>query len=387
LEIEGDFKAGMGTEALSEIHKAAPFFIFILTGIIVIALDKRDSRRAQLLAENAHILRVSGKPGAQGRIFVRRLSIAITVTFLTLFVIIPAVNVFGQAFSKGIDAYVGAFVGPSQPAEGTKLSLSERRKLNTQRGQVEKNWHAIRLTLGVAAIVVPLNIVFGFAAAWSVTKFRFFGRAVLVALIDLPFSVSPVIAGLIYVLLFGRTGVLGDWATHLTWPDPFSFHWKGFTDGWWPLEFTQSYTGIIFTPFAIVLASIFVTFPFVARSLISLMETQGSDEEVAALSLGASGWRTFWNVTVPNVKWALLYGVILCTARAFGEFGAVSVVSGHIDSNDTMPLRIEKLWNEYNNQAAFSVASLLALVAVFTLVLQLVADRQSGNDALRRPKN
>ena len=337
-------------------------------------------------AENAHSVRLSGKPKAQGRTFVRRLSIAITVTFLTLFVIIPAVNVFAQAFSRGVDAYASVFLGPSQPAGGTGLSLAERRKLIAQRGQVEKNWHAIRLTIAIAAIVVPLNIVFGFAAAWSVTKFQFFGRSVLVALIDLPFSVSPVIAGLVYILLFGRTGVFGDWASHLTWPDPFSLHWRGFAHEWWPLEFTQSYTGIIFTPLAIVLASIFVTFPFVARSLISLMETQGSDEEVAALSLGASGWRTFLKVTVPNVKWALVYGVILCTARAFGEFGAVSVVSGHIDSNDTMPLRIEKLWNEYNNQAAFSVASLLALVAVFTLVLQLIADRQNGKDALRRPK-
>jgi sulfate transport system permease protein len=378
--------AGVGAEALSEIYKAAPFFILILTCIIVIALDKRDSRRTRLKAENAEIVRASGQPGAQGRIFVRRISIAITVTFLTVFVIIPAVNVFAQAFSKGVDAYATVFLGPSEPGDGTKLSLAERRKLSTQRAQVEKNWHAIRLTLGIAAIVVPLNIVFGFAAAWSVTKFRFPGRSVLVALIDLPFSVSPVIAGLIYVLIFGRVGVFGDWASHLTWPDPFSLHWRGFAQGWWPLEFTQSYTGIIFTPFAIVLASIFVTFPFVARSLISLMETQGADDEVAALSLGASGWHTFWKITVPNVKWALLYGVILCTARTFGEFGAVSVVSGHIDSNDTMPLRIEKLWNEYNNQAAFSVASLLALVAVFTLVAQLIVERQTGKDALRRPK-
>ena len=324
----------------------------------------------------------SGKPAPPNRPLVRRVLIATTVAFLTLFIVIPVVNVFAQAFSKGIDAYVSVFQAPSQPKDA-QLSLVERRKLTASRGQAEKTWSSIRLTIGIAAVVVPLNIVFGLAAAWSVTKFRFGGRSLLIALIDLPFSVSPVIAGLIFVLLLGRNGVFGDWATHVTWPDPFSLHWRGFAEDWWPLEFTQSYTGIIFTPFAIVLASIFVTFPFVARSLISLMETQGSDEEVAALSLGASGWRTFWKITLPNVKWALLYGVILSTARAFGEFGAVSVVSGHIDSNDTMPLRIEKLWNEYNNQAAFSVASLLALLAVVTLIVQLIVERQTGKDEMR----
>jgi sulfate transport system permease protein len=236
--------------------------------------------------------------------------------------------------------------------------------------------------MGIAAVVVPLNIVFGLAAAWSVTKFRFKGRSLLITLIDLPFSVSPVIAGLIFVLLLGRSGVFGPWASNLTWPDPFSLHWRGFAQEWWPFAFTQSFTGIIFTPLAIALASIFVTFPFVARSLIPLMDSQGSDEEVAALSLGASGWRTFRTVTLPNVKWALLYGVILCTARVFGEFGAVSVVSGHTDANDTMPLRIEKLWNEYNNQAAFTVASLLALLAVVTLVVQVLVERKTGKAAM-----
>jgi sulfate transport system permease protein len=204
----------------------------------------------------------------------------------------------------------------------------------------------------------------------------------LITLIDLPFSVSPVIAGLIFVLLLGRSGVFGPWASNLTWPDPFSLHWRGFAHEWWPFVFTQNFTGIIFTPLAIALASIFVTFPFVARSLIPLMDSQGSDEEVAALSLGASGWRTFRTVTLPNVKWALLYGVILCTARVFGEFGAVSVVSGHTDANDTMPLRIEKLWNEYNNQAAFTVASLLALLAVVTLVVQVLVERKTGKAAM-----
>ncbi len=323
------------------------------------------------------VITASGKPAPPTEPRVRRIIVGITIAFLTLFIVLPVVNVFAQAFSKGIAAYVSVFHVESPP-EGAQLSPAERRKLATARSQAEKTWSSIRLTIGVAAVVVPLNIVFGLAAAWSVTKFRFKGRTLLIALIDLPFSVSPVIAGLIFVLLLGRSGVLGAWAPNLTWPDIFSLHWRGFAQDWWPFEFTKSFTGIIFTPFAIALASIFVTFPFVARSLIPLMETQGTDEEVAALSLGASGWRTFWKVTLPNVKWALLYGVILCTARTFGEFGAVSVVSGHIDSNDTMPLRIEKLWNEYNNQAAFSVASLLALLAVVTLVVQAIVERQTS---------
>jgi sulfate/thiosulfate transport system permease protein len=318
-----------------------------------------------------------GNPVSPTSPLVRRILIATTIAFLTLFIVIPVANVFAQALSKGVDAYVSVFhVAVSQAR--VQLTPAERRKLTSERAQTERTWSAIRLTITVAAIAVPLNLFFGLAAAWSVTKFRFKGRSLLVALIDLPFSVSPVIAGLIFVLLFGRTGLFGAFATNFTWPYPFSLHWRGFAQSWWPLEFTQSFTGIIFTPLAIVLASIFVTFPFVARSLISLMETQGTDEEVAALSLGASGWRTFFKVTLPNVKWALLYGVILCTARTFGEFGAVSVVSGHLDSNDTMPLRIEKLWNEYNNQAAFSVASLLALLAVVTLIIQLIVERQTG---------
>jgi sulfate/thiosulfate transport system permease protein len=325
----------------------------------------------------------SGSPVSPTSPLVRRILIATTIAFLTLFIVIPVANVFAQALSKGVDAYVSVF-HVAAPQAGVQLTPAQRRKLTSERAQTERTWSAIRLTITVAAIAVPLNLIFGLAAAWSVTKFCFKGRSLLVALIDLPFSVSPVIAGLIFVLLFGRTGVLGDFATNFTWPDPFSLHWRGFARSWWPLEFAQSFTGIIFTPLAIVLASIFVTFPFVARSLISLMETQGTDEEVAALSLGASGWRTFFKVTLPNVKWALLYGVILCTARTFGEFGAVSVVSGHIDSNDTMPLRIEKLWNEYNNQAAFSVASLLALLAVVTLIIQLIVERQPGANDSRR---
>jgi sulfate/thiosulfate transport system permease protein len=325
----------------------------------------------------------SGTLPPPGRPLIRRVLVATTVIFLTLFIVIPVANVFAQAFSKGVDAYVRV-LHVASPPEGARLTPAERHKLAAERGQAEKTWSSIRLTAAIASIVVPLNIVFGLAAAWSVTKFRFKGRAFLSALIDLPFSVSPVIAGLIFVLLLGRGGVLGGWASNWTWPDPFSLHWRGFAQDWWPLAFTRSFTGIIFTPLAIVLASIFVTFPFVARSLIPLMQAQGSGEEVAALSLGASGWRTFRKVTLPNVKWALLYGVILCTARVFGEFGAVSVVSGHIDSNDTMPLRIEKLWNEYNSQAAFSVASLLALLAVVTLIVQAIVERQTGkSEALR----
>ncbi|HET6376994.1 MAG TPA: ABC transporter permease subunit [Methylocella sp.] len=318
-----------------------------------------------------------GSPPPPSHPAVRRILVGVTAAFLTLFILIPAVNVFAQALAKGVHAYAAVFYVQA-PAAQAKLSLSERRHLAAARSQAEKTRHAIRLTLAVASIVVPLNVVFGLAAAWAVTKFRFKGRSLLISLIDLPFSVSPVIAGLIFVLLLGRNGLLGSWAMGWTWPDPFSLHWRGFAGGWWPLTFTQSYTGVIFTPLAIVLASIFVTFPFVARALIPLMENQGSDEEVAALSLGASGWRTFWKVTLPNVKWALLYGIILCTARAFGEFGAVSVVSGHIDSNDTMPLRIEKLWNEYNNQAAFTVASLLTLLAAVTLIIQLIIERKAG---------
>jgi sulfate transport system permease protein len=310
----------------------------------------------------------------------RKILVAVTIGFLTLFIVIPVANIFVQSLSKGADAYVAVFYAAKPKAND--LTPAERRKYVSAQAQAENTWSSIRLSIGIAAIVVPLNLIFGLAAAWSVTKFRFKGRLLLIALIDLPFSVSPVIAGLIFVLLFGRNGVFGSFAADWTWPDPSSLYWRGLEEGGWPLGFARSYSGIIFTPLAIVLASIFVTFPFVARSLIPLMDSQGSDEEVAALSLGSSGWRTFLKVTLPNVKWALLYGVILCTARVFGEFGAVSVVSGHIDSNDTMPLRIEKLWNEYNNQAAFTVASLLTLLAVVTLIIQLIAERKGGEKAI-----
>lgn len=283
-----------------------------------------------------------GKTAPPSHPFIRWFLATATVGFLTRFIVVPVANVFTQALSKGFGAYVRVFHVADSP-EGAELSISEKRKLASVKSQADKTWSSIRLTAEIASVVLPLNIIFGLAAAWAVTKFRFKGRTVLVALIDLPFSVSPVIAGLIFVLLLGRSGLLGAWATNWTWPDPVSLHWRGFGENWWPFSFTREFTGVIFTRMAIALASIFVTFPFVARSLIPLMETQESDEELAALSLGPTGWRTFRTVTLPNIKWALLYGVILCMARVFGEFGAMSVVSGHTDSNDTMPLRIEKL--------------------------------------------
>ncbi|MBB4200357.1 hypothetical protein CCR94_15180 [Rhodoblastus sphagnicola] len=318
------------------------------------------------------------KPAPPPHPVARTVLVTLAVSFLTIFILVPLVNVFVQAFAKGLDGYLAVF-WPPQPAPEQVLSVVQQRKLAEAAVQAGRTWHAIGLTLSVAAIVVPLNICFGLAAAWATTKFNFRGRALLISLIDLPFSVSPVVAGLVFVLLLGRNGIFGDWATHLTWIDPFSLRWVGFEAGF-PLAFERDYSGVIFTPLAIVLASVFVTFPFVARSLTPLMESQGTDEELAALSLGASGWRTFFKITVPNVKWALLYGVILCTARAFGEFGAVSVVSGHVDVNDTMPLRIEKLWNEYNNQAAFTVASVLALLAVFTLVAKAAIEWKAARD-------
>lgn len=339
-------------------------------------------------APGTRVLRGTTEPRA-----VRWILTTLALGFLLLFVILPAANVFAQALSKGWHAYVNVF-HPS--VDQTRLDqidarlkekavpLLERRRLGKERAEIlkpveqaKKTWSSIRMTVGIAAVVVPLNVVFGVAAAWAITKFRFRGRSLLLSLIDLPFSVSPVVAGLVFVLLFGRTGVLGKWAMNFTWRGP---DWRGFSaEHWWPLTTTE-YTGVIFTPLAIVMASVFVTFPFVARSLIPLMETQGTDEELAALSLGAGGWRTFWRVTLPNIKWGLLYGVILCTARAVGEFGAVSVVSGGTESNDTMPLRVEALWQAYDNQAAFTVASLLASIAVVTLVLKSLLDWKTRDE-------
>jgi sulfate transport system permease protein len=253
--------------------------------------------------------------------WVRLSLIGIALLFSILFLFIPLAAVFVEALKKGWEAYA--------------MSIMDDDALS-----------AIRLTLLTAAIAVPANLVFGVAASWAIAKFDFRGKSLLLTLIDLPFSVSPVISGLIYVLLFGAHGWFGAWL----------------------LEHDIQ---ILFAVPGIVLATVFVTFPFVARELIPLMQTQGNDEEEAALVLGASGWRTFWHVTLPNIKWGLLYGVILCNARAMGEFGAVSVVSGHIrGETNTMPLQVEVLYNEYNFAAAFSVASLLALLALVTLALK-----------------
>ncbi|MES2072276.1 MAG: sulfate ABC transporter permease subunit CysW [Pseudomonadota bacterium] len=261
-------------------------------------------------------------------LWVRSLLIAIGLAFLTLFLFVPLAAVFAEAFKKGWRVYLAAI------SEDDALS-------------------AIRLTLIAAGIAVPLNLVFGVAAAWTIAKFDFRGKSVLLSLIDLPFSVSPVISGLIYVLLFGAQGWFGAWLR-------------------------EHDIKILFAVPGIVLATIFVTFPFVARELIPLMQAQGSEEEEAALVLGASGWRTFWHVTLPNVKWGLLYGVILCNARAMGEFGAVSVVSGHIrGETNTLPLQVEILYNEYNFSAAFAVASLLTLLALLTLALKAVVEWRS----------
>ncbi len=259
------------------------------------------------------------------RRWVRVTLIVTAVVFLTLFLLLPLITVFVEAFRAGLNAYWAAITEPDALA-------------------------AIRLTLLVAAIAVPANLIFGLAASWAIAKFEFPGKSFLNTLIDLPFSVSPVISGLVFVLLFGLQGYFGPWL--------------------------QSHNlQIIFAVPGIVLATIFVTFPFVARELVPLMQEQGTQDEEAALSLGASGFQTFWRVTLPNIKWALLYGVILCNARAMGEFGAVSVVSGHIrGKTNTMPLHVEILYNEYNFAAAFAVASLLALLALVTLVIKVLLE-------------
>ncbi len=253
--------------------------------------------------------------------WVRYLLIAVALAFLTLFLFVPLAAVFTEALKRGWDVYLESIRDPD--------AIS-----------------AIKLTLIAAGISVPLNLVFGVAAAWAIAKFEFRGKSVLLTLIDLPFSVSPVIAGLIYVLLFGAQGWFGEWLA-------------------------EHDIKILFAVPGIVLATVFITFPFVARELIPLMQQQGTEEEEAALVLGASGWSTFWRVTLPNIKWGLLYGVILCNARAMGEFGAVSVVSGHIrGETNTMPLQVEILYNEYNFTAAFAIASLLALLALVTLAVK-----------------
>ena len=269
--------------------------------------------------------------------YVRWLLIGVALLFLGLFLVVPLAAVFAEAFAKGVGFYLRTFNDTNTLA-------------------------AIKLTFIVAGIAVPLNCVFGVAAAWAIAKFDFRGKTVLITLIDLPFSVSPVVSGMIYVLLFGAQGLVGPW-------------------------FIAHNLRIIFAVPGIVLATIIVTVPFVARELIPLMQAQGRNEEEAARVLGASGWQTFRRVTLPNIKWGLLYGVILCNARAMGEFGAVSVVSGHIrgpGGTNTIPLHVEILYNEYNFAGAFAVASLLTLLAVVTLVLKTWVERKHAGSAGRK---
>jgi sulfate/thiosulfate transport system permease protein len=263
---------------------------------------------------------------------VRWLLTFVTVAFLSLFLLLPLVLVFTAAFAKGVGAYLAAV--------GEPVALS-----------------AIRLTLEVAALTVPLNVAFGVAAAWAIAKFDFKGKNLLTTLIDLPFSVSPVISGMVFVLLFGAHGVFGPWLV-------------------------RHDIKIIFALPGLVLATLFVTFPLVARELIPLMQAQGNDEEEAALTLGAGGWQTFLRVSLPKIKWGLLYGVVLCNARAMGEFGAVSVVSGHIRGlTTTIPLHVEILYNEYQFAASFAVASLLTLLALLTLVVKQIVEWKTGAQA------
>jgi sulfate transport system permease protein len=267
-------------------------------------------------------LRAREEPAA-----LRHALIALAVAFVGVFLLVPLAAVFHEALKKGWEAYLAAIIEPDA-------------------------WSSIKLTLLAAGIAVPLNTVFGVAAAWAIAKFEFRGKNLLTTLIDLPFSVSPVISGLVYVLLFGAQGWFGGWLIE-----------HGFK--------------VIFAVPGIVLATVFVTFPFVARELIPLMQAQGREEEEAAAVLGARGWQMFWRVTLPNVKWGLVYGVILCNARAMGEFGAVSVVSGHIrGSTNTMPLHVEILYNEYQFAAAFAVASLLALLALGTLAARSILEKE-----------
>ncbi len=308
---------------------------------------------------------------------VRYLLIALAVGFLALFVVLPIANVFHQALSKGFRAYISNFVAPPPVMTGEHLSRVDRRIREHAIDLARGNWSAIRMTLGIAAIAVPLNVVFGLAAAWAIAKFRFKGRALLISLIDLPFSVSPVVAGLMFVLLFGRSGLLGNWAMNFAWSFP-SPTWRGFIGHAWPFSFEMMhYRGIVFTPLAMVLATTFVTFPFVARTLIPLMETQGTDDELAALTLGANGFQMFRRVSMPNIKWGVLYGVILCNARAMGEFGAVSVVAGSVDANNTIPLRVENLYFQ-STAEAFGLASVLTVLAVVTLVVKGLLELKTG---------
>jgi len=286
---------------------------------------------AHMSISNGRAERFERNPAAREPAVVKWLIITVSLSFFAAFLLLPLIAVFSEALRKGWEAYWSALVEPDVVA-------------------------SMRLTLLAAAVAVPLNLVFGITAAWAIAKHDFRGKQVLVTLIDLPFSVSPVIAGLVYVLMFGAQGWFGPWlAAHNI--------------------------KIIFAVPGIILATIFVTVPFIARELIPLMQAQGREEEEAALVLGATGWQTFFRVTLPNVKWGLLYGVILCNARAMGEFGAVSVVSGHIrGQTNTMPLQVEILYNEYNFAAAFAVASLLALLALVTLVIKTVIEWRVGRE-------
>jgi sulfate transport system permease protein len=260
----------------------------------------------------------ASRRGTEESPFVKWLLIGVALAFSLVFLLLPLVNVFAQAFSKGLGAYWKALADPD-------------------------SWAAMKLTLIVAAITVPCNVIFGIASAWAIAKFDFRGKSLLTTLIDLPFSVSPVVAGLMYVLLFGMQGYFGEWLNARD-------------------------IKIIFALPGIVIVTVFITFPFVARELIPIMQAAGTAQEQAALTLGASGFKTFWYVTLPSVKWGLIYGIILCNARAMGEFGAVSVVSGHVTGvSETMPLQVERLYKEYNAVGAFAVASLLALLALVTL--------------------
>jgi sulfate transport system permease protein len=296
-----------------------------------IILDRAHAPDLGLAAKPRRKVVRHATPVTQDGPWLRAILVALAATFLLFFLVLPLVAVFYEALRGGFATYLAALTEPD--------ALS-----------------AIRLTLLVAAIAVPMNVLFGIAAAWAIAKFEFTGKSFLVTLIDLPFSVSPVVAGLIYVLLFGAQGLFGHYlqAHHIE---------------------------IIFAVPGIVLATVFVTFPYVARELIPLMESQGTVDEEVALTLGASGWTTFLRVTLPNIKWALLYGVLLCNARAMGEFGAVSVVSGHIRGyTNTMPLHVEILYNEYNIQAAFAVASLLALLALVTLAAKTLLEIYFGEN-------
>lgn len=289
---------------------------------------------AGIVTKRPRAAATKSRRGAEESSWAKWTLITLALAFVTVFLVLPLANVFAEAFSRGAAFYFAALA-----------------EVDT--------WSAIRLTLLITAIVVPLNVVFGLAAAWAVTKFQFRGKPLLLTLIDLPFAISPVVAGVMLVVLFGAQGWLGPWLR-------------------------EHDIRIVFALPGMVLATLFVTFPFVARELIPLMQSQGSDQEQAALTLGANGWQTFWHVTLPSVKWGLVYGIILTNARAMGEFGAVFVVSGRVSGEtETMPLRVEKLYAEYNAAGAFAVASLLALLALVTLFLKSWLEWRQHREELR----